>query len=68
VVKASQTRFDSMIATRIGEFLIRSQDAGKNPSRDIFSLLNFQNIHPHSKFQKCINTNLVIGLVSFVSK
>jgi len=27
-----------MITTRIGEFLIRSQDAGKNPSREIFSL------------------------------
>jgi len=27
-----------MIATRIGGFLIRSQDVGKNPSREIFSL------------------------------
>jgi len=57
-----------MIATRIGEFLLRSQDAKKNPSRDILSLLNCQNIHYHSEFQKCINTNLFIGLVSFVSK
>jgi len=57
-----------MIATRIGEFLIRSLDAWKNPSRDMFSLLNCQNIHPHYEFQKCINTNLVIGLVSFVCK
>jgi len=29
-----------MIATRIGGFLIRSQDAGKNPSREILSLKN----------------------------
>jgi len=57
-----------MTATRIGKFLVSSQDAGKNPSKDIFSLLNFQNIHSHSEFQKCINTILVIGLVSFESK
>jgi len=57
-----------MIVKRIGEFLIRLQDVGKNPDKDIFSLLNCQNIHPHSEFQKCINSNLVKGLVSFVSK
>ena len=33
-----------MIFTRMGEFLIRSQDAEKNPSKDIFSMLNCQNI------------------------
>jgi len=57
-----------IIAIRIGEFLIRSQDVGKNPSKDMFSLLNCQNIHPHFEFQKYINTNLIIGLDSFVSK
>jgi len=56
-----------MIATRIGIFLIKSQDAGKILAEK-YSLLNCQNIHAHSEFQKCINTNLVIDLVSFVSK
>jgi len=35
-----------MIAIRIGGFLIRSQDEGKNPSGEIFSFKKSQNIHP----------------------
>ena len=53
--KTLQTTFD------------KSKDVGKKASIDIFSILNCQNIHPHSEFQKYINTNLVIDLILFIS-
>jgi len=53
-----------MIATRIGGFLIRSQDTGKNPSRE--TLLKIIKIFvPYSEFQQCINYK---GLFLFVRK
>ena len=57
-----------MITTRIGGFLIRSQDAGKNPSREILSLKIAKIFVLHSEFQQCINTNRAIGLFLFVRK
>jgi len=62
-----QTKFDKPKDDRHKNWWILYKIARKTPTEK-YSLLNCQNIHHHYDFQKCININLVIGLVSFVSK